>query len=904
MNRIMMKRIGKIILFYFLSLANITQLYCQLNIRFLDEDRQEINECLIGEPFWAVAEYKSKENKTNILAPVINNFGGANFLGQSSNRTISYINLNPEVKLETFYKLQTYQTGRLNIGPALMPGTDLKSGIASINIVKETSSRKPKDLDVEVLFGKKVFYVNEKIKFIIRLIVNNPNITLLDINKPNDFENLSNNGHSQVNKTKKKQAITWGELSQPKSKVETINGKKVVNYEISGSFFPNEAGKILVAGLGVKYRVASNRQDILSQMMFGIQAKIKDAFALPEEIDILPLPKLQDPNLEINGVGDFTNYNFKIDKPIIDQFDAAILTISISGKEDVNWQAIIPPKIDLAKSINVYESKVWQEKKSESNIIKHFEYVITPTEHGQFKISPQDFIFFNPATNQLYKLSVSPVEISVNEKKLSAKNKNNLNNNLEGQKELEESEELEDLENLDVAKKIENLMAKNRIFPVIPNILFWLIFILPLIALIIIKYLNLNYLINLLNPKFSKKNIFKNLKTEVLKLEKSSEPNKLYLIFKKYLSSWFTKSKNKLLTDSQINEAMEKLLTTKDYKDWQIFYQNLAQTSSFSISNSAKSSKIKEQDIFRQSFDWIEKLKNIKISDLDLETIRRLFSLAILILLLNFSLFSANIPDSNKSNMLDKSHESKILNNNQNEQTGNINKPDNKNLSYTNNLDNSENTENSANNFNKNNALKLAVDLSRLYKHYKITGEEYLDLREELAESIGREDLVNLDLELENKNYFDNIFIYLSFIPYIFLQIIFLIIWLFILFLVYKNRYYLSIALTCLELFILLLLFAASKRVSIASGIINKESSSLRSGIGENYPEISKLYLLDEVKIVDKSCNSKVWCLVSVNNTESNFENNFENKEKVLQQKILKSGQRFGWIRSEDITKP
>lgn len=313
-------------------------------------------------------------------------------------------------------------------------GKSYKSNALKIQVVKSTSNQQSgqnsgnagdktdfsDDVFIKVITDKKNPYLGQQLlvtfKLYYRINLSNP-----------DFTKEPSFGGFWVHDFLKEQK-TYNQYT------EVYKGQQYHVAEIRKyALFPQKSGKLTIepalAVVQAQIKNQSNQRsrdpfesffnDPFSNRYKNIELNLKTQ---PITINVKALPSKNKPADFMGAVGNFT-MNAKIDKNELKTNDALTLTITMSGKGNIELIKI--PEINFPPDFEVYDpqiTKIINLAKNGVSGTKTFEYIIIPRTPGEFTISPIKFSYFN-YSNKKYK-SLQSDEFKINVEKGEGQNSN------------------------------------------------------------------------------------------------------------------------------------------------------------------------------------------------------------------------------------------------------------------------------------------------------------------------------------------------------------------------------------------------------------------------------------------------------------------------------------------------
>jgi len=601
-----------IILFY-----QFNNIFSQISIKLLNEDGELLdrNNIYVNNPFFIEVDIINK----NVHNPDKLDIKGLNQFKVLENKiSEEYIINNFDKKriIKIFFKIFPEKIGNFVLGPLKID--DLESNI--LNIKVEEDNRVEKDCTFDLIVSKKNWYVGQKIPFILRFKTDKDNVNLLEVEEP-EAKNFKVLNFSKPHIYDKKD----------------LNDKPFHIVDYSGFFLMNSSGTFKINPLKsvYSYTKLSEKKHKLFKYYSGFKTILKrEAYSKAIDINVKNLPK-NDKYKDVKAIGNFTDIEISIDKKVANINDLLTLNLKLKTDNifDSNIDLIDPPSLNLPKSMRYYISKnsinILENNKAE----RIFEYIIHPLEPGEFKISKQQLIFFNTNKNSYDKIE-SKQDIYLKIVGDLKKNEDTLNNNFDGN--LNQPINLPVVSDLDKdILDLSNNIKQYKDISLSLNI-FIINIIIVLILLLIIIFLNNKDIIIILFKKIARPFTWYIAIIKILFYKIINKKDKLYNVFKTAFSNMFNIS----LDDIDDRKIINYLKNEKnlDINSWILFNNRLLMYAGFYKIDFDQ----KKYDIFKESLNWIKKLRKIKYKKLSLNIF--------LILLVNYTLFSNNVNPYKNSN--------------------------------------------------------------------------------------------------------------------------------------------------------------------------------------------------------------------------------------------------------------
>ncbi len=346
-------------------------------------------------------------------------FRGPNFKGfsvlsgpnqsQSSSTQIINGRTSSSMELSYSYVLQAGNVGKYTIGQAsvVVNGQSYKTNPYTITVVKgnprqaQAGGQKQQqqqatisagDLFLRAIPNKSVAYQGEEVLISYKLYFAVPILQYGMSKLP------ASNGFWCNELSDKRKA--------PRQYTESYNGR---NYNVADlrkiAVYPQKSGKLTINPLNIEL-VAQLRQqkqrrsiwdDFFSDPFSSVQNVKKEINSNTVSIQVLPFPEPRP--AAFNGTVGSYSVNCKIDKTKAKTNDAITVSVTFSGKGNLNL--IDPPQFEFPSDFEVYDPKIKDNINTTAVGVsgsRTFEYLVIPRNPGKFSIKSVDIITFNPAT--------------------------------------------------------------------------------------------------------------------------------------------------------------------------------------------------------------------------------------------------------------------------------------------------------------------------------------------------------------------------------------------------------------------------------------------------------------------------------------------------------------------------
>ena len=264
------------------------------------------------------------------------------------------------------------------------------------------------DLFVKVIPSKKSVYVGEPLVLTYKLY------TRVSVNQLS-VSNMPSYG-----------GFWTKECESQKQASEVVNGIQYTTYEIKKVVLVQQkSGKFTIEPMVVECvaQIMTQRNNQWGNDPFGFfndpffsrgYANVPKTIQTSSiNIDVKSLPVQGKPDSFDGAVGDY-NFTAKVDRDELNTNDAFTLTMTISGKGNVELANL--PRPVFPPDFEVYDPKITSSVDVTSQGLsgtKKAEYLVIPRRAGNFTIPSVEFSFFNPAKDAYTALSSPQMNISV-----------------------------------------------------------------------------------------------------------------------------------------------------------------------------------------------------------------------------------------------------------------------------------------------------------------------------------------------------------------------------------------------------------------------------------------------------------------------------------------------------------
>ena len=353
----------------------------------------------VGEPV-SVTLKTNVEGNVQIDLPDVFEQSGARHSGMSS--SVNYIGGKRTVERYSFQKFTGYFTekGEFTFGPAkiTVDGKEITSSSFSVRVEKAENmiSENPSNNMHQAVFGiiqqsKNEVYLGEP--FLVEAKV----FSQIDILQVENFMPSQLQGSAEN--------ITLDQAKRIKQDIEVVDNKQVYTFRMGKSLiFPEQSGTFEISPfeLGIYYSDPRS--------LFPERTKIRSN---ESKIRVKPLPDNAPAQFD-GAVGQFA-IRVSHNQKEIQQGKVLPIYVRIHGVG--NLHHIDAVTINLPNGIMMYgDPEISDSTIYTSNGIegyREFIYYLQPEEHGVQKISPIEFAFFNPETEEYQLVKTKPITLNV-----------------------------------------------------------------------------------------------------------------------------------------------------------------------------------------------------------------------------------------------------------------------------------------------------------------------------------------------------------------------------------------------------------------------------------------------------------------------------------------------------------
>lgn len=378
----------------------------------------------VGQQFRLVYDINTRDGK--FIPPDLGDFEVLMGPSTSYSQSTQIINgkISSHVSYTYTYILQAVKQGEFTIAPATLQlkKETVQSNALKIKVVAgtqqqntqpaasgsgggqpATTSAAGKNLFVKLIVNKRHVYLGEPLAVTVK-IFSRVNLTGIEEAKIPEFDGFL------------KQEIPTPQLKSLQR--EFVDGEAYGTGVLARYLlFPQKTGTLEINPVKiiclVQQRVRTGPQSFFDDFFDSYQTVRQPILSNRQKIEVEPLPPGAPQGFK-GAVGSF-GLDVSADKSILNVNDAVNLTVKISGTG--NLKLIEPPVIDFPPDFEVYDPKITANINNTVNGAsgsKKFEYIMIPRHAGNYRISPIQFVYFDPQEKAYRTLRTPAVNLTVN----------------------------------------------------------------------------------------------------------------------------------------------------------------------------------------------------------------------------------------------------------------------------------------------------------------------------------------------------------------------------------------------------------------------------------------------------------------------------------------------------------
>ncbi len=293
--------------------------------------------------------------------------------------------------------------------------------------VEESVKQKPYVLMVDV--DKKSVYLGEKISVLLRFGYQQ-SFTDLQISLPEFLEFYQ--GH-----------VT----DQPQAGTFRYAGQEYDSKDYTIELYPEKTGTLVIPPFQAAFAPEMTQQTIHHMFSLVMGAASNVVQSQPKGIEVKPLPK-SDKYQNVTAVGNFDSVDFKLSSSKGKIGEGLVATMTVVG--DGNLHIAQAPTLKFCDQLHYYEGNSKITNIKDDKMRKEFEWIVQAESGGDFIISEQEFVYFDPKIEQYKVLKTQPLKISITgeqnkvstvEKSKENKNENEIEQSFQDQDQIKEKQE-------------------------------------------------------------------------------------------------------------------------------------------------------------------------------------------------------------------------------------------------------------------------------------------------------------------------------------------------------------------------------------------------------------------------------------------------------------------------------
>lgn len=505
------------------------------------------------------------------------------------------------IKINFF--IEPIYEGKFKIGPVKCSIGDeiVESNWVEINVVKGTTGLK--DFFATVTYDEKRYFLGQRIPLSIKLYLNknsHDSLASLQIVKP-DLHDIEISDAPE----------------QPKESEEDLDGKYYRVIEKKYLLYPLKSGSLEILPFKIVYEISKSA----APNVFGfasiflrelVSGSVYTNDGIPLSIDVEKVPE------NVHAVGPFYKIELKADRLKASVGQPIVLRFGISGSGDS--EKILHPELVLPEQLRVYESKTENLKVSKAeakdgiDFKKFFEYIVQAPKPGVYKIPPQEFVYFDTATEKVVTLQTEPLSFTVisdesekNNQELqefgTSKNIQSNDTDSPSEEDLQEKKRAEKLSFFGIKREYEKQVCQSR--QSVKFMFFLLVLLLSLIALFFREILA--WFLRKNNSRWAKSRAI----VELSNAFKKNDLRAFYSIFIRYLSSRFSVNQELVDVDWMTNELKKIGLERARLDDFFVFFNQVAGLAFGK--ETRKHGSLETEALLKKSVFWIEAIDGLFI---------------------------------------------------------------------------------------------------------------------------------------------------------------------------------------------------------------------------------------------------------------------------------------------------
>lgn len=578
-----------VISIFLLLVSNYMSASSEVILSMQDMNHKPITQAMCQAPFILQVELRNLDGYTDThLMQYIT--GIENF---KSSRSMTSHNVsidNGKKTIKTFYNfvLRSDKKGNFTVGPFILKdatGRPIRSNRLIVpvgdEIVLAEKNQKEKYF-ITMSLNKKQAYVGEKItlsvKFHDRLFVDDLHLQFPEMNNLVVVKNKNNSHKNMV----------------------VIDGEEYSVTEWLFDMYPTEPGTLIINDINAAFFAP----ELENRFKFGgsfdffrsLHKTQQRIAAQPVKVDVLPLPYHKDFH-KVTAVGQFSKFTIAANQQSASAGQGIVVTTELFGDGNFEMMESIP--LVLPEDCKYYDSNMVtiDEKRS----YKHCEFIVQAPTPGTYTITSQSLVYFDPVDAQYKKIQSNSLDITITQGAQLPQTLKTSDNLLDESSPLDEfvQKELQDF------SVIQQGCVHAQSPVMIPlywyKLFLWLLF---LIWLFLCMYRNglQHYVCN--HRIWVKLVIFSRAMKAYKLALRQQNVHALHSIFIQLFAQLLRMNAGQLHQDNIIKYLVDQNFDDEQIQSWKNFNEQLLRASF------ASKLQVDQQDLFQQSLQWIQLLKD------------------------------------------------------------------------------------------------------------------------------------------------------------------------------------------------------------------------------------------------------------------------------------------------------
>ncbi|MBV8660928.1 MAG: BatD family protein, partial [Candidatus Dependentiae bacterium] len=318
--------------------------------------------------------------------------------------------------------------------------------------------------------------------------------------------------------------------------------------------------------------------------------------AQPIKIEILPLPEHAHFH-DVSAVGQFSNFVISLNQKSVPVGQGVVLSVELFGEG--NLEIMEPTTLRLPEDFKYYDSNTI--KIDEKRSYKYCEFIVQANTPGTYHIEPQTFMYFDPVAMQYKKLHSNALDITITPVEQKSQSPHLADALLDQEAEENEQPNQKQLKDFSIIQKGS---VHDQSFGMIPlKIYQQLLWLLLWIWLFLIMYESVLQKYIFKHRLWMNFIIFSRAKRACQAARSNKKIQELHPIFVQLFTYLTGVQAGQLYDTTMMQYIIDKGFSAEQIRAWKIFYEQILQASFSS------QVQLHQQDLFQQSLEWIQLLK-------------------------------------------------------------------------------------------------------------------------------------------------------------------------------------------------------------------------------------------------------------------------------------------------------